>query len=1132
MSIKKFLTFGFASLSVLLFLLLLTVFHSRQIQLEITEKEHNRLHAITLVQELFQSSEDLTRVAQAYVVTGIPAYKTYFYQILAIRNGLSPRPHDFSSTYWHLEGVGKLPVSRTGEAAALIDLLRRQNLTPEEFQSLRQFQLNSDRLVTLEEKAFAAAERRFDNGQSEFTALGESDKNSAAALLWSEMYADEKVNTMLPLKQLHALVHERTSTELITAQTRLQQSLFITGAIVILLMAGAMFAIRYCKRNILNPLHGLTEKTTAIAGGIFSERCVTAGSNELAELEAGVNRMADVVAHKISLQEQTQDRLLRSEARLKEVLHLAEIGNWELDLLSNKLYWSDEIYSIFGIDQTKRSASYAAFLGVVHPEDRNRVDQSYRHSLETHSPYEIAHRLLLADDRIKWVNAHCTTFYDDQGKPVRSVGTVQDITARMLAEETIHLYASVFEQSGEAIVITDADSKILATNAAFHRLTGYDQQAALAQNPYTLLSAQPVDEKNPFIWRDLVKHNFWQGELSLLHRDGHSYIAWLSITAVRNPHNKITHFIACFTDFTAHKAALNRIHHLAHHDTLTDLPNRFTLIERLKQAIHSAQRHKEKVAVMFIDLDRFKIINDTLGHHIGDLLLIEVAQRLQTCIRNNDIVARLGGDEFVVALLELGHTDTTFHIADKMLHALEQPYLLEGHEIYSTPSVGIAFYPDNGDDADEVLKNADTAMYHAKAKGRNNYQFFESSMNQANLERLELERDMRVALEREEFELHFQPKVNANSLQISGVEALVRWRHPSKGLISPLKFIPLAEESGLIAPLGEWIIRTACRQIKDWHERGMAYLQISINLSQRQLHRPNLASLIQNIVTTENINPAKLEFEITESMAMDDPQKTIESLNTLHQIGVQLALDDFGTGYSSMSYLKQMPINCLKLDRTYVKDIETGPSDAAVCAASISLAHNLGLEVVAEGVETAKQIEYLKILGCDKIQGYYFSKPLPPAEAENFIKRWSTDQSTPAAPQPAEILIIDDDQWTCELYQHILKAMGHKATTFIDPIKGLELLRQDPFRFKLILLDMLIPSMPGMDLIKSIREMNANIPLIVVTSFKQDAVRKALRTLDPKLNLLPDINYLILEKPLTADHIQGFVSKILSISPD
>ncbi|MCE5180845.1 MAG: EAL domain-containing protein [Betaproteobacteria bacterium] len=927
--------------------------------------------------------------------------------------------------------------------------------------------------------------------------------------------------------------------EALAPATRLRRLTYLALALFLLLSGAAAY---FLGRALSRPIRDLTRVADRIAGGDLSQRApqtAQMGSDELGRLASAFNHMTDALADARSnlearVETRTQELKAAEEfvkdsaARLNEAQHTAQVGSWELDLASGKLHWSDEIFNLFEIDQNLFGASYEAFLNAIHPEDRDQVNQTYASSLATREPYEIAHRLLMPDGRIKWVNERCRTFYDDQGKPLRSTGTVQDITARKQAETALQLYATAFERSGEAIIITDAENKILATNEAFYTLTGYTQEEVLGKNPRILASQETRKEVYQQMWQDLNAGDFWTGELWDRRKDGHVYPKWTSITAVRNEQNQVVNYIAHFTDITEHKAAADKISYLAHHDTLTGLPNRFTLVERLKQAINSSRRNKEKVAVMFIDLDRFKIINDTLGHHVGDQLLVEVAQRLQSCVRNSDIVARLGGDEFVVALPELEEVDMAFHVADKILKNLGLTYSLDGHNVHSSPSIGIAFFPEDGNTIEEVMKNADVAMYHAKTKGRNNYQFFEPSMNQSTLERLELEHDMRTALARGEFVLHYQPKINTATGRVSGVEALVRWQHPEKGLIPPATFIPLAEESGLILPLGEWVLHTACHQLGQWLKQGMTDIQVSVNLSARQFRQNDLAKMIDSVISRENITPDLLELEITESVAMDNPRGTVETMRIFRSIGVKLAIDDFGTGYSSLSYLKQFPMNCLKLDRSFVKDIETDPSDAAICAATISLAHNLGLEVVAEGVETKKQYEYLKLLGCDMIQGYYFCKPLPVAEVEAYILSRNAGAIPDDAPVlPANILVIDDDEGARELIKNTLEYLGHKPATVPNTVEGLEMVRKNPGLFGLVMVNMMMPDLSGVDLVKALCEANRDVPIVVMTSNKPDAVRKTLRPLERDHRLLYGINYFILEKPLTIEGIRELTHKIL-----
>ena len=681
------------------------------------------------------------------------------------------------------------------------------------------------------------------------------------------------------------------------------------------------------------------------------------------------------------------DAALKDSAqRLNEAQRIAQVGSWEFDLTSGKLTWSDEIFRLFEIDRVAFGASYEAFLNAIHPEDRERVNQAYTDSMATRTPYEIAHRLRMPDGRIKWVNERCETYYDDQGKAFRSTGTVQDITELKLAEESLRLYANMFEHSGEAILITDSDKRILAVNPAFTRLTGYAIDEIRGENPNILASGQTPAETYRAMWTALDETGYWQGEIMDRRKDGTLYPKWIAISVVRDVEDHISHYVASFTDISERKQAEAHISQLAYHDVLTGLLNRFSLNSQLEQALAMARRDQRALAVMFLDMDRFKIINDTLGHAVGDKLLMEVAQRLRDSVRDSDIVARLGGDEFVVVLTEVEDATAAIRLADKILQVLAQPYRIGENELHSAASIGLAFYPNDGEDGETLMKNADTAMYHAKSQGRNNIQFFTAEMNQAALKRLKLDHDLRGAVETGQFELHYQPQLDSRDGRIVGVEALVRWRHPHDGLISPAEFIPVAEETGLILQLGEWVLDEACRQLRAWQDDGIKDVTMAVNLSAHQLRSPALLAQVAHALEKHGLAGVDLELEITESVAMHDPDASISQLKALRDLGVRLSIDDFGTGYSSLSYLKLLPIHTLKLDQSFVRDIETDSNDVAICTATIALAHNLGLAVVAEGVETEAQRLLLTSHQCDFMQGYLFSKPLLAEAALAFIK--------------------------------------------------------------------------------------------------------------------------------------------------
>ena len=561
---------------------------------------------------------------------------------------------------------------------------------------------------------------------------------------------------------------------------------------------------------------------------------------------------------------------------------------------------------------------------------------------------------------------------------------VRNILQRKRAETQLRLAAHVFEHSGEAIVVTDRDNRIIEVNPAFTRMTGYLPEEVRGQNPRILSSGRATPEEYRSMWQAIQEQGFWQGEMWDRRKDGNVYPKLLTISVVRSQRGNIDFHIASFADISEQKASEEKIRHVAHHDALTGLPNRPHLQISLEHAIATAKRESEQIALMFIDLDRFKLINDTLGHNVGDSLLVEVAQRLKASVRESDLVARLGGDEFVVVMSSSDAVNSAAHVAEKILSGLSQPYRIDEHDLRSTPSIGISLYPHDGADIETLMKNADTAMYHAKAMGRNNFHFFSPEMNQSSNERLQLENSLHRALERGEFIVHYQPQQDFSSGRLVGAEALIRWHHPERGMVSPLQFIPLAEENGMILPIGTWVLREVCRQIKAWREQGLPEMRFAVNLSPRQFRQEGLVEEIIAILREFDVPAAALELEITEGSVMDNADAAISQLNRLSQHGLSIAIDDFGTGYSSLSYLKRFPVSKLKIDRSFVMDIPGDANDTAIAIAVIQLAKSLGLEVVAEGVETAEQRRFLGEQGCDLLQGYHYSKPLDAAAFEAF----------------------------------------------------------------------------------------------------------------------------------------------------
>jgi diguanylate cyclase (GGDEF)-like protein/PAS domain S-box-containing protein len=562
--------------------------------------------------------------------------------------------------------------------------------------------------------------------------------------------------------------------------------------------------------------------------------------------------------------------------------------------------------------------------------------------------------------------------------------------------DELRLYANAFDSSGEAMLITDEDNHIVDVNAAFTRQTGYLPEEIMGRDPKLLASVKTPAGVYQEMWQALAEVNFWQGELWDRKKNGEIYPKWIRISAIRNEAGEVLFYIASFTDISERKEAEARIEHLAHHDILTGLHNRFSMELRLEQAIASARREQQRLALLFIDLDRFKNINDSLGHQVGDKLLIEVAERLKDCVRDSDIVARIGGDEFVIVLVAIRDNSHAAVVAENILHKVSRQYEVDDNVINTSPSIGISIYPDDGTGVDDLMKAADVAMYHAKEHGRNSYHYFNEAMLVTANERLRIERELRVAVHSDELELHYQPQVRASDGHIVAMEALVRWNHPLDGLIYPDQFVTIAEESGIIFDIGRWVIDAACRQLVAWRSLGIGEYKIALNLSARQLQLETLGDEIETILKRHQLDGRYIEIEVTETAAMNDPALAVAQLNALRALGISIAIDDFGTGYSSLSYLKRLPIKTLKLDRSFVRDIERDENDAEICSATVALAHNLGLKIVAEGVENAAQRDFLVKLNYDYLQGYFYSMPLPADEMTTLLALTGASPLSPA----------------------------------------------------------------------------------------------------------------------------------------
>ena len=603
-----------------------------------------------------------------------------------------------------------------------------------------------------------------------------------------------------------------------------------------------------------------------------------------------------------------------------------------------------------------------------------------------------------------WVDATVVPFMDESNTPLTYVALLTDITARKKAEteqeiasKELKLAASVFSNSPMAIMITDSSGVILRVNDAFCTITGFSLSEAVGQNSRILKS--DVHESYFFkqMWKKLTDTGQWEGEIWNRWKDGSTYPVWSNITAIYDNLGHTSHYISSFSDISEKKKVEDRIFYLAHYDALTTLPNRAFFLERVEKARVQRVGTKAKIAVLFVDLDNFKMVNDTMGHAKGDALLKDVAEKLLSCVRETDIVARLGGDEFIIALLDIPSLKKVEDISRRIVDLTRQSLNFDDKEIVVSSSIGISVLPDHASSVEALINNADTAMYQAKTKGKSNYLFFNESMIIASSERFDIENDLRLALLNQQFELYYQPQVIAESGEIFAVEALMRWKHPVHGFIPPDKFISELERNGLIIEVGKWVLQQAVSQLNVWKKSGYS-IRMAVNISSRQLEDGHLPGYIRKLLETESIEPHELELELTESCLMKNPVYAISLLNELNDIGIYLALDDFGTGYSSLSYLKKVPIQTLKIDKSFVRDILTDQNDRAIATTIIAMAKSLELKVIAEGVETEEQLKFLQQSHCDYIQGYYFSKPVSAGELELVLteNRTSLLRSAPA----------------------------------------------------------------------------------------------------------------------------------------
>ena len=684
------------------------------------------------------------------------------------------------------------------------------------------------------------------------------------------------------------------------------------------------------------------------------------------------------------LQEQAQ-ALAQDRERLAEAQRIAHVGSWEWDLGSEALIWSAEQSRIFGVDPALFEPSYGEYIARVHDDDREMVKAAITATCETQEPFAFDHRILRPDGEVRWLSCEGRAMLDGAGQMVGMRGTAQDITERRRVEDQ---FRDLLETAPDGIVIIDGDGRIVLVNRQTETLFGWSREQLIGQTVEKLLP-------EPFWGRHATHGTASSDDLELRpmgadldlyarRADGSEFPVEISLSPLRTDQGLL--LSASVRDVSERKQAQQALAHQALHDALTGLPNRVLVADRLEQALARSARTGSEVAVLFVDLDRFKLVNDSRGHAAGDELLVTVAERLRRVVRSHDTVARFGGDEFVVVCEDQSAAFEASLVAERITELLREPVMVDGQEVFLSASVGIAVAGDKSS-PESLLRDADAAMYRAKENGRARCEFFDATMRTEATARLQTQSALHRAVERDELRVHYQPVVNLRSGAIAGVEALVRWEHPQRGLVPPADFIPLAEETGLIVPVGTWVLEQAAAQLARWQElRPGRSLMVNINLSARQLRQPDLIQVLMGTLAATGIDPAALCLELTETSFMEDADGHRETLSAIKRLGINLAIDDFGTGYSSLTYLKRFPVTVLKIDQVFVRGLGLDASDTAIVKSVIDLAHALGLLVVAEGVETEEQLAHLRMLGCDLAQGYYFARPQSAGDIESLLR--------------------------------------------------------------------------------------------------------------------------------------------------
>lgn len=774
-------------------------------------------------------------------------------------------------------------------------------------------------------------------------------------------------------------IYIRTDLSALRATTR--NYLLVALAAFALALAVALLLSQWLHRVISGPI----QRLAATAGRIaqtrdYALRAEKSSSDETGQLVDAFNQMLGAIDER--------DRMLsQSESRYRDLVEGMPAISYAgaLDGLTTT-FISPQVEDILGVSPQEWIDDPGVFWELLHPDDRERVVLAIGRGMEIGACFTAEYRMLARDGRTVWFHEQARTVRDVDGTPLMRQGMMQDVTERHESEVALRQAAAVFRSTTEGVMITDAEGNIVDVNEAFCGITGYPRGEAIGRNPRFLQSGRHDPSFYQSLWTELYQAGAWRGEIWNRRKDGEVYPGWLTISTVRDDKGDIGNYVGVISDISAIKRSQEQLDFLAHHDPLTRLPNRLLFNARLSHALERARRGDGQLAVLFLDLDQFKAINDSMGHAVGDQLLQEVAHRLQDQLREEDTLARIGGDEFLVVLERLGDRRDAGNVAHKLIECLATPFLLQDQDLYVSTSIGVSLYPGDGHDVDNLVKNADAAMYRAKDQGRNNYQFYTEELTDSAYQRVQMESSLRRALEHGQFRLRYQPQVDLQSRRLVGIEALLRWEREGEGLVAPGRFIPLAEESGLIIPVGEWVIRRVCRQVKTWSDSGVHIPRIAINVSGKQINLPGFPDTVERILAETGADPSLIEFEVTENFIMRRAAHAIGVLDRIKAFGISIAIDDFGTGYSSLAYLKRLPIDMLKIDRAFVRDIPDDSNDEAIARAVIALGHSMKMQVVAEGIETHEQADFLRREGCDLGQGFLFGKPMSAEDVARFAR--------------------------------------------------------------------------------------------------------------------------------------------------